>query len=136
MARDREQIRHGYKELLTIRRALINAVSDLGETDGRLCDEIAGLGYGQRQAVDRLFPLDTSRRTQIEALLAARVCENCRSWRGCLDYVPSKLPIDEDDPFALQGRSLHDLSAPLFTPKSRARRAEGGSTGYLGKHLR
>jgi len=110
-------------ELRVLQSVLRNALVDLesGEypTVGRLCEDIASLGYAQDMAVEAVFdtkPWDIKRR------LAARVCESCVSWLGCDKRVWDTMPIDEEDPFMMFERertvSQHGL-VPIVTPTMR-----------------
>jgi hypothetical protein len=110
-------------ELRVLQSVLRNALVDLesGEypTVGRLCEDIADLGYAQNMAVEAVFD---AQRGDIKRRLAARVCESCISWIGCNKRVLGSMRMDEEDPLMMFEKertvSQHGL-VPIVTPTMR-----------------
>ncbi len=100
-----------------------NAVFDLNTADypvsGRLCDDVAMLGYAQNMAIELVF---TPNLSGVRERLASRVCESCVQWLDCNDKVLGQMPMDEVSPFALfeKDRTIQDHGlVPIVTPTMR-----------------
>lgn len=94
------------RELKVIAKTLQNAWDELAKGEhpvaGRLCEDVASLGFGQEVAIEHLFPEGRRRRSERATLLASMVCENCVGWIGCDKYVQNPQPMDDEYRFRLR----------------------------------
>ncbi len=89
-------------EIRVFQSVLRNAVQDLEDRSyeatltGRLCDDVANLGFAQDMVIQDIF---SPRVGVVKRRLAARVCESCVMWVGCSQRVRGGQRMDENDPF-------------------------------------